>query len=326
LDDPTQRPPFHPHALPPTPDPYAPAPYATPHAPAPYATPHAPAPYTAPHAPAPYATPYAPAPYGTPYATAPYGGGPYAPHLASANVHVHPAGMVPSLPGMPPVPQGVGPAVSVQISNVVAAPLLPVGIPGPPVAQQAPGVVDLIRADAQQRALHAVARRGPARVLGFGLGAGASLLLLGLMASMFAGLSAAVVAAAAVPVALVAVGGFTVALRAGRGVEGHPLERAILDLAAGNDGVVRVVALARHTGRPLRECQTAVDAMVSAGHATVEADEAGSLVYRVPDLESPRPALAARVAAGPAARVPAADGATERLEDGARRDATARRL
>jgi hypothetical protein len=29
----------------------------------------------------------------------------------------------------------------------------------------------------------------------------------------------------------------------------------------------------------------AIDAMVASGHATVDADDAGNLVYRIPDLE-----------------------------------------
>lgn len=247
MDDPTQRPPVPPHALPPgETQPLVHAPQYPPQV-------------------------YAPQPaYPVPVNAMP----------------------VQPLPGMP-LPQMVAPGVSVQISNVVGtAPApYPVAYPpypaAPPVPQQ-PGVVDMIRKDASVRAMDAVARRGPARVLGLVVGGGASLLLVILLSTLLAGASATAVGIASIPVAFVAAVGFVLAARAGRGVEGHHLEQAILELASRNEGVVRVVALAQSTGRPLRECQTAVDAMVSSGHATVEADEGGSLLYRIPDLEPRR--------------------------------------
>lgn len=263
MDDPTQRPPVPQTALPPgdyrAPDPTLAVP---------------PQAYPPPQV-------YAPQPYPAPY---------------PAQVQVH--AVVPSLPGMQ-MPQMVAPGVSVQISNVVApAPMMmapPYAAPYPAAPPAQPSVVDMMRVDASQKAMDAVARRGPARVLGFLLGTGASLMLVALMVTLAAGASGTAVAIAAVPLSLVAVVGFVIAVRAGRGVDGHHLERSILELASKNQGIVRVVALAQATGRPLRECQTAIDAMVSSGHATVEADEGGSLLYRIPDLEPRRRALVTEV-------------------------------
>lgn len=273
MDDPSQRPPVPPPALPPA-DGYGAPPVATQPQPPPGWTPQP-------------SYPAQPA---------------YLAHPAQVQMQHMPPGMpaMSGMPAMPPVPpmgtQFVAPGVSVQISNVVVAPQpaypVPYGAPAPS-APGAPGVVDLIRNDAQQRAMDAVARRGPARVLGLLLGVGGLVMLAGLLMSLIAGASGVAVAIAAVPVVVVAVAGFTLAARAGRGVEGHHLEQAILELASRNQGEVRVVGLAQHTGRPLRECQTAIDAMVSSGHATVEADEGGSLLYRIPDLEPRRRILVA---------------------------------
>lgn len=191
----------------------------------------------------------------------------------------------------------VVPGVSVHISNIVHGPQYPQ--PYPPAypqyqQPQQPGVVDMMRADASHRAMDAVARRGPARVLSYVIGAGASAMLGFLVLTLFLGASVLAVAAASVPLAAVAVAAFAFGARAGRGVASHHLEQAILDVASRNSGEVKVVTLAQATGRPLRECQTAIDAMVSSGHATIEADEAGVLIYRVPEL-SPTKVLVAHV-------------------------------
>lgn len=212
--------------------------------------------------------------------------------------------VVPSLPGMPPI-QTTGvvmhsPGVSVSIQNVVGAPAPQPYAPQPyapypqPVAvnRAAPGVgvVEMMREDAAQRTMEAVARRGPARVLSYAVGTGALVVAIGLLLAMAFGPSGAGLLVAIVPLLAVAVAGFVVGARAGRGVASHHLEQAILRVASESDGVVRVVALARATGRPLRECQMAIDAMVSSGHANVEAEDNGALVYRIPDLE-PRPRM-----------------------------------
>lgn len=193
------------------------------------------------------------------------------------------------------------PGVSVQISNVVSYPQ-PYPYPQhpqhpqpyPQLQQQAqpPGVVDMMRADASNRAMEAVARRGPARVLSYAIGAGATLMLAFNLLLLAFGASAVAVFVAAIPLSAIAIVAFIVGGRSGRGVVSHHLEQAILDLASRNGGEVKVVALAQSTGRPLRECQMAIDAMVSQGHATVEADEAGVLVYRIPEL-SPTKVLVA---------------------------------
>lgn len=215
-------------------------------------------------------------------------------HYPPAQVHV--VSNVPSMPGMPPIPPM--PGVSVQISNVVgpAPGMYPQPYPQQyPQQPQQPGVVDMMRVDASQRAMEAVARRGPARVLATVVGVGASVMLLFLLSTLLLGASGVAVTFGAVPLAVIAITAFVFGARAGRGVASHHLEQSILELATRSGGVVRVVALAQHTGRPLRECQTAIDAMVLAGHATVEADDAGSLVYRIPDLENKPPMLTAHV-------------------------------
>ncbi|MGZ3422422.1 MAG: hypothetical protein ACXVEE_31450 [Polyangiales bacterium] len=229
--------------------------------------------------------PYAPAPQ---YPQQPYPQPPYAP----------PPVVVQSLPGMPPIQPM--PGVSVHIQNVVVPqPMQPMMYPQPapmayPQAQASMqrGVVDMMTDDAAHRTREAVARRGPARVLSFVIGGGSAALAVFLLLMIPFGASVGAVLAASIPLAIVSVIAFALGARAGHGVASHHLEQAILRLAAENRGVIRVVALAQSTGRPLRECQTAIDAMVSSGHATIEADDAGGLVYRVPDLE-PRRALPA---------------------------------
>lgn len=224
-----------------------------------------------------------------PYALPPGPVDPYAhPHGA------YPAPVVPSLPGMPPIPVVHAPGVSVHIQNVAPAQMPyphPQAYPQPypPQHPQAPGVVDMIRNDANQRAMEAVARRGPVRVLAHFVAGGASIALLVALSTLFLGAAGSAVLFAAFPLTAIIVAALIVGARAGRGVANHHLEQAILRHAAENAGVVRVVSLARATGRSLRECQTAIDAMVHSGHATVEADDSGSLVYRIPDLEPQRP-------------------------------------
>ena len=224
------------------------------------------------------------------------------PAPSAANLQVHGATPIASLPGMPPVPvlthPSYGGGVSVHVSNVVASMPYPYAAQSPqppgwqpvavaPPADAAPGVVEMMRQDASQKAMEAVSRRGPARVLGLTIGSvmvGVMLVLLAL--SMF-GVPAAVIVVAEIPCLALAIGAFVLARRAGEGPGGHALEQAILRVAAQHAGVVRVVALAQETGRPLRECQVAIDAMVASGHATVDADDRGGLVYRIPDLEPP---------------------------------------
>lgn len=215
---------------------------------------------------------------------------PQVPHYPQPQVHV-----VQGLPGMPLPPM---PGVSVQISNVVGPAPYPHPYPAqlqPPPYQHQPGVVDMMRTDASQRAMEAVARRGPARVLATVVGVSATVMMLVAISTLFLGASVLGVSFAAIPLAALAVTAFVFGARAGRGVASHHLEQSILELAARNAGEVRVVALAQRTGRSLRECQTAVDAMVHSGHATVEADDQGALVYRIPDLEPKRVELTAHV-------------------------------
>jgi hypothetical protein len=223
-----------------------------------------------------------------------------------------PGAIVPQPPGYPQpqhphyaqYPQSqvhVMPGVSVQISNVVGPmPVYPHphAYPQPQPQPHQPGVVDMMRVDASQRAMEAVARRGPARVLGTVIGVGASVMMVGVLSTIFLGASVAAVLFGAIPLAVIAVMAFVFAARAGRGVASHHLEQSILELASRNAGVVRVVSLAQMTGRSLRECQTAIDAMVHSGHATVEADDQGALVYRIPDLEPKRVELTAEVVDG----------------------------
>ena len=200
------------------------------------------------------------------------------------------------------------PGVSVHISNVIGTPAAPAFYPPAAVAyapygsaagsivhagsappSEGPGVVSMMRDDAAQRTMDAVARRGPARMLAYGVGTFVLVLMAGLLLLLTVGVPLAAVILAEVPCAAIAAIAFVIGRRAGDGVGGHHLEQAILRVAAEHEGVVRVVALARATGRPLRECQTAIDAMVASGHATVDSDERGTLVYRIPDLEpSPR--------------------------------------
>jgi hypothetical protein len=193
---------------------------------------------------------------------------------------------------MPPIQPM--PGVSVHIQNIA----VPQPYTQPMYAPTAPqpmqpmerGVVDMMKDDAAHRTREAVARRGPARVLSFVVGGGSAALAMVLLLMIPFGASVGPVLLASIPLAIVSVIAFALGARAGQGVASHHLEQAILRLASENRGVIRVVALAQSTGRPLRECQTAIDAMVTSGHATIEADDAGGLVYRVPDLE-PRRAL-----------------------------------
>jgi len=216
-------------------------------------------------------------------------------------VDPYPQPQVPSLPGMPPVPMmpppGMG-GVSVHIQNVAPMPYPPAYPQAPyppPQPHHQPGVVDMIRNDANQRAMEAVARRGPVRVLAYVVAGLSSLALLVAISTLFLGAAVAPVMFAALPLTAIVIASLVVASRAGRGVAHHHLEQAILRHAAENAGVVRVVALARDTGHSLLDCQTAIDAMVHAGHATVEADDSGSLLYRIPDLAPQRPMLVAEV-------------------------------
>jgi hypothetical protein len=187
--------------------------------------------------------------------------------------------------------------VSVVVQNVAPypQPYPPPHAYPPPQLQHQPGVVDMIRNDANQRAMEAVARRGPVRVLAHVVAGLSSLALIVALSTLFLGAAVAPVMFAALPLTAIIVASLIVASRAGRGVANHHLEQAILRHAAENNGVVRVVALARDTGHSLRECQTAIDAMVHSGHATVEADDSGTLLYRIPDLAPPRPMLIAEV-------------------------------
>lgn len=203
--------------------------------------------------------------------------------------------VVQSLPGMPPLPQGV----SVHISNVVGGSPYPqqqLYAPYPqqhpqqamqpyPVSHEQPTVMGMMRDDAAQRTMEVVQRAGPAKMLAYGVGAGALvsastialLIPLGMMPLGMVGVM--------VPLILFALVAFYFGARAGRGTTSHHLEQTILRHAQEHDGVFRIVTLATATGRPLRECQMAVDAMVASGHATVDADDQGGLVYRIPDLE-----------------------------------------
>src|SRR5207248_9308871 len=103
----------------------------------------------------------------------------------NAVVHVGHAAQIPSLPGMPPIPQML-PGVSVHVQNIVApaptyGPMVPYS-PHPYAAPVAPapaavgaersqGVVAMMREDAALKAMEAVSRRGPARVLAYSVGA-----------------------------------------------------------------------------------------------------------------------------------------------------------
>jgi hypothetical protein len=220
---------------------------------------------------------------------------------------VHIAGM-PGMPGIIATGSPGGAQVTV-ISNVVGQPYpqhpqhpqagyggYPQGAPYPlaPMPQQAQpqqgpaqgkGALAMMRDDAAQKTMEAVARGGPARVLGFGVGGvSVAAMVVAVLLVPFAGAPAAVLLAM-IPLGVIAFIAFWLGARAGRGLSSHHLEQAILRVASEQGGVIRVVALAQATGRPLRECQVAIDAMVASGHATVDADDAGNLVYRIPDLE-----------------------------------------
>lgn len=207
---------------------------------------------------------------------------------------------IPSLPGMPPIPpMPMTPGVSVQIQNVVApmpVAIAPAPTPFPYAAPIAPapaaigaerpqGVVAMMKEDAAQKAMEAVSRRGPARVLAYSVAVVMLATMVGLLALLPLGIPAFAIAVAEVPCLAVAIAALVVGKRVGQGPGGHQLEQAILRVAAQNDGVFRVVGVAQATGRPLKECQLAIDAMVASGHATVDADDRGGLVYRIPDLE-----------------------------------------
>ena len=206
--------------------------------------------------------------------------------------------MVQSLPGLPPLQQIAMPGVSIQISNVVGPspgyPMVPHPYGAPPPqpmvarAPEPPGVVDVMRRDAAERTMDAVQRRGPARMLGYTIGFAFLALMAGMLLLLPLGVPLAAVILAEVPCAVIALVALVMGGRAGRGVGSHHLEQAILRVAAAHEGVLKVVALAQATGRPLRECQTAIDAMVASGHATVDSDERGALFYRIPDLEPAR--------------------------------------
>jgi hypothetical protein len=212
---------------------------------------------------------------------------------------VYPA--IHSLPGMLPIP--LPPGVTVHVQNIVSGPIpYAQPFPGPPAPQAAmvqtagmppaqarfgpKGVVDLMRADAASRTMEAVARGGPARILAYAIGgsalATATVILLAIPFGV--GTGALILLP---PLMLAALLAFWIGRRTGRGVSSHHLEQAILRYAADHEGQVRVVGLAQATGASLRECEVAIDAMVLAGHATVDADDHGALLYRVPDLAVP---------------------------------------
>jgi hypothetical protein len=183
--------------------------------------------------------------------------------------------VVQSLPGMPPIQHVVMPGVSVHISNVVG--------PTPayaPVPVSAPMVARTPEAEVQ--------RRVPARVPGYTIGFGFLALMAGLWLLLPLGVPFFAVLLAQIPCVLVATFAFVVGRRAGEGLSSHQFEQAIFRVASEHEGIVKVVSLAQSTGRPLRECQLAIDAMVASGHATVDSDERGALFYRIPDLEPPR--------------------------------------
>ncbi len=249
----------------------------------------------------PVAAPPPPGPYAQyPMAPPP----PMAPYPPQMQPGVHIAGL-PGMPGIMTAGSPGGAQVTV-ISNVVgqpypqpayggapypppppAAPYALVAGPAPaqPAAGQGRGALAMMREDAAQKTMEAVARGGPARMLGFGVGGTcvAAMVVAALLVP-FAGAPAAVLLAM-IPLGVIALFAFVLGARAGRGISSHHLEQAILRVASEQGGVIRVVALAQATGRPLRECQVAIDAMVASGHATVDADESGNLVYRIPDLE-----------------------------------------
>jgi hypothetical protein len=217
------------------------------------------------------------------------------PQPVNAVVHVGGMQPIPSLPGMPPIPPM--PGVSVHVQNIVApAPMMapmapyPYAAPVPPAPaaigqERSQGVVAMMREDAAQKAMEAVSRRGPARVLAYAVGGVMVATMLALLILLTLGVPGFAVALAEIPCLGIAIGAFVIGARAGGGPGGHQLEQAILRVAAQHDGVFRVVGIAQATGRPLKECQLAIDAMVASGHATVDADDRGGLVYRVPDLE-----------------------------------------
>jgi hypothetical protein len=172
------------------------------------------------------------------------------------------------------------------------APLVPAGQPPPqpPPAQAPGGVVALMREDANKRAMDVVARTGPAKVLAYSV-AGLSVAAAAATAFVLVPLGFLPLAGlwSLVPMLGLAGGAGWVGRRMGAGVSSHHLEQAILRVAAQHDGQLRVVTLAQATGRPLRECQIAIDAMVASGHATVDADASGALVYTIPELEPAKP-------------------------------------
>jgi hypothetical protein len=289
LDDPNQRPPADPNAAAAWP-PQAPGAPQPP--PGPMAHP-APGPLPVPYGAYPAAPPMAPMPMAAPMPMPPYP----QPPVASPGVYI--AG----LPGMPGVMTAGAPggAQVTVISNVVGAPYPQPPPPAPyaPYPQASPpapyalpparpaerGAFAMMRDDAAQKTMEAVARGGPARVLGFTVaGVCVAAMLVSALLVPFAGAPAAVLLAM-IPLALIAAVSGWLGARAGRGISSHHLEQAALRVASENSGVIRVVSLAQATGRPLRECQLAIDAMVASGHATVDADDAGNLVYRVPDLQ-----------------------------------------
>lgn len=151
-------------------------------------------------------------------------------------------------------------------------------------APERPSLLALVRDDATDRAFEGLARRGPARLLAFGVAALATLGVLGSLAAWSTIGSFAL--AWLVPCGVTALVAFVVGLRAERGVIRHPLEPATLRYAFAHGGVVRIGQLAHETGRSLRECQAGLDALVSAGHATLDSDEQGGLLYRIPDAHA----------------------------------------
>src|SRR5579859_2422305 len=102
-------------------------------------------------------------------------------HASGAIVQVHTTPQIPSLPGMPPIPpMPMQPGVSVHVQNIVGPAQMAVPVaypyaapvaPAPaPVGTQSRGVVAMMKEDASQKAMEAVSRRGPARVLAYSVG------------------------------------------------------------------------------------------------------------------------------------------------------------
>ncbi len=184
--------------------------------------------------------------------------------------------------------------VHIGSPGLAASPTL--AAPTPATSPDRPDLLDLVRDDASDRALEGLARRGPARLLAFGVAALATLGALGSLAAWSTIGSLAL--AWLVPCGVTAVVAFVVGLRTERGVIRHPLEPAALRHAFAHGGVVRIGQLAHETGRSLRECQAGLDALVSAGHAILDSDEQGGLMYRIPDAHAEATPAAAQPGRG----------------------------